>query len=48
MTTPNKMTQIGITTDTRQRLRNLRITKHETYDEVINRNLGKKVKVNKE
>ena len=35
-----KMTQVGITTDTRARLRAQRITKHETYDEVINRLLN--------
>jgi len=34
---PRKMTQVGITTQTRQKLRDSRITKHETYDEVITR-----------
>jgi hypothetical protein len=33
----HKMTQVGITIETRTLLRTQRITKHESYDEVINR-----------
>lgn len=31
----HKMTQVGITIETRARLRSKRITKHESYDEII-------------
>ena len=38
--TNDKMTQVGITVRTRARLRAQRITKHESYDEIINRLLN--------
>jgi predicted CopG family antitoxin len=46
--TAHKMTQVGITVETRAQLRLRRITKHESYDEVINRLLDEKKSTNGE
>lgn len=37
------ITQIEVTVHTREKLKKLRITKRETYDEIINRLIGEKI-----